>query len=68
MKWLIENWDVLVSGVGGLLALATAVTRLTPSPKDDAVVREIVSIFSLLEHADVRGPKPPTRKAKRGGE
>lgn len=65
MKWLAENWTLIVETAGAVLALATVVTKLTPSPKDDAVLREIVSIFSLLEHRDVGGIKPPTRRAKR---
>ena len=68
MEWLVENWVTVVEVVGAVLALATAVTRLTPSPKDDEVVKKIVGVFSVLEHADVGGvklPAVPTKKADR---
>ena len=68
MDWIVANWDVLVGLVGGVLALATGITKLTPSPKDDEVVKKIVGFFSILEHADVGGaklPGKPTVKADR---
>lgn len=68
MTWLIENWDVLVGLVGGVLALATGITKLTPSPKDDEVVKKIVGFFSMLEHVDVGGLKAPLKPAKKARE
>lgn len=57
--WVVENWDVIVGVGASVLGAATLITRLTPSPKDDAFVAKLVSWFSVLQHADVGGWKAP---------
>ncbi len=55
MMWVLENWDMLVGGVTAVLAAASAITRLTPTPRDDqavAAVRRFLGRLSLLEHPD----------------
>ncbi len=52
MSWLLTNWDA-VAGIAALaVALATAVSRLTPTPKDDEVLKKVVGALSILTHRD----------------
>ena len=43
MTWLTENWTDIVNAVTALVAAAAAVTALTPSPKDDNILKKILS-------------------------
>ena len=55
MSWLLEHWTHIVEAVSLFMALASAITRLTPTPKDDewfAGLRRLLSRASLLEHND----------------
>ncbi len=62
--WIVSNWSVIVGALGALLLAASAVTRLTPSPKDDAFVAKLLGWFSVLEHMDVGGAKAPLTRPK----
>lgn len=67
MTWIMENWGTLVSIVGGLIAVASMIVGLTPTPKDDAVlktVRDFLIRISILKPSDSPGTfKAPGRKA-----
>jgi len=68
MTWLLENWTAILELVGLFMVLASAVTRLTPTPTDDEwldKLRRLLGRASLLEHNDnvVRAVKPPGREA-----
>lgn len=52
MDWLTEHWDTLIAIVTAALALASLITRLTPTPKDDEFVRRLVGFLSFLRPAD----------------
>lgn len=65
MDWITENWDTLVAIVTAGLALASLITRLTPTPKDDEFVRRLVGFLSFLRPADSDEVfKAPFTKAK----
>ena len=55
MSWLVDHWGELLAGAGAILAAASFITRLTPSPKDDAAVaaiRRLVGRLSALQPRD----------------
>ncbi len=64
MDWLLGNWEIVLAAA---IAAATAITRLTPTPKDDEAlgkVKTVLSRLSLLHHKDSgRDWKPPGPKA-----
>ncbi len=45
MSWVLEHWEIVLAAV---VAAATAITRITPSPKDDEVVGKVKSALSRL--------------------
>jgi len=51
--------------VGAALAVASLVTALTPTPKDDAILHKIVDFVSFLKPFTARGTlKIPFTKTK----
>ena len=52
MDWLLDNWEMVL---GSALAAASIITRVTPTPRDDALLASLLNILgrlSLLEHGD----------------
>jgi len=48
MDWLIDNWQNLVAAVGGLVIAARIIVILTPTPKDNKVVENIVRFLKQI--------------------
>lgn len=67
IEWVLGHWEELVGAFALLVALASAITKLTPSKKDDvfvASIQELLGRLSLLNHQGVNGLKAPLAKAK----
>ena len=41
MNWIVENWELIVAAALGLHALASAITAMTPTPRDDEWVAAV---------------------------
>lgn len=57
-NWLLANWGTILEVLGALLAAASVITALTPTPTDDGVVawiRNILGRISALTHSDAPG-------------
>ncbi|WP_273860675.1 hypothetical protein [Photobacterium sp. GSS17] len=54
-EYLINNWDEVLNIVTAVIALAAAISAVTPTPKDDKVlevVRKVVDALALnVRHA-----------------
>lgn len=48
MQWLIDNWQSVALAVTAVISAASAITALTPTPKDDAVVRKLYKVIEAL--------------------
>ena len=44
MNWITENWGDILSILGAVYGLATAIAVVTPSDKDDTVLDKIGAI------------------------
>ncbi len=49
MEWINENWGSIISVTIGVLSVASVITKMTPSPKDDAVVAKLLAWVSFLQ-------------------
>jgi hypothetical protein len=49
MEWITSNWGSIISVIIGLLSVASVITKLTPSPADDAVVSKLLAWVSFLQ-------------------
>lgn len=51
MNWLLENWEHIAAGFGMLVALCTAIVKMTPTQKDDKILAWVVKwadVFSIV--------------------
>ena len=48
LAYIQAHWDDLFTVIGIAVSLATAITKLTPSTKDDAVVAKIADVIEKL--------------------
>ena len=68
MEWLTSNWQLLVSVLFALLTLASLITKFTKTPKDDEIVRKIISWLSFLQPSGLGGLKLPGTPARSEGD
>ena len=53
IMWVKTNWGAVCEIIGAVVTLATLITALTPTPKDDGVlltIKKILSMFGLLNY------------------
>lgn len=69
MSWILENWTTIAAIVAGLMSVASMIVTLTPTPKDDEVlkvVRDFLVRISFLQPSDSsKLMKMPGAKAKK---
>lgn len=64
MSWLMEHYQELLGVAFAALTVASAVTKLTPTPKDDEVVKKLLGWLSFLNPKGVAGLKLPMSAPK----
>lgn len=47
-QWLLANWDNLLLGAASIVAGASVIAKLTPTPKDDAILAKVVNVLDFL--------------------
>ena len=55
MSWVLTHWGELLAAAGALVAAASFITTLTPTPKDDAALaklRQVLARLSALQPLD----------------
>lgn len=48
ITWILDNWVGLAAAVTGLMAAASAITALTPTPRDDAALAKLYRLIELI--------------------
>ena len=43
-----ENWEGIVAIITSTIALASAIAAMTPTPKDDGIVKKLCKLVDLL--------------------
>ena len=54
MEWIQANWVNVVAIYGALVAVATAVVKLTPSTKDDEFLGKVVRFLDFFSTVSVK--------------
>jgi len=55
MSWLVTHWGEVLAAAGALVAAASFITTLTPTPKDDAallLIQQTLARLSVLQPLD----------------
>ena len=48
MDWLIANWDKVFLGITTIITGASIIAKLTPTPKDDAILAKVVKVLDFM--------------------
>ena len=48
IEYLTQHWDEILLVITSLIALASAIAAITPTPKDDAVLKAIRAVVDKL--------------------
>ena len=48
MEWILANWDSVLLIISGVISGASVIVKLTPTPKDDAILAKVVSFLEIL--------------------
>lgn len=48
IEWMKLNWETLVAGAGAVVMVSRVIVRLTPTPKDDTVLKRVVDFLKAL--------------------
>ena len=47
MSWILEHKEALIGIITGVVAVASAIAALTPTPKDDNWVKKIYKVIVI---------------------
>ena len=48
MKFIKDNWEQVGIIITSIVAIASAVSAMTPTPKDDGIVKKLYKVLDLL--------------------
>ena len=48
MEWITAHWKDILAIIGGVVAVASLIVKLTPTQKDDTVLAKIIKILAAL--------------------
>lgn len=48
MTWILTHWTEIVGVVTAVIAAASAIAALTPTPKDDAFIAKLYKVIDVL--------------------
>lgn len=68
IKWCTAHWDEVLAVIGGIVALATMIVKLTPTQKDDSVLASVIKFlaaFSIVNpDGSLVGKKADAKESK----
>lgn len=64
INWIIANWAYILSGILGVIVVASIVVKLTPTTKDDSIMGKIVGVLDRLSIAKTANDKALIEMAK----
>ena len=56
MNWLLNNWETICTLVAYTIAIASIIVKLTPTLKDDNVLKNIIKFVGKFIALDKYGP------------
>lgn len=52
MNWIMENWETLLAAYGGFVVFASAIVKVTPTQKDDAILAKLLAFLDYFSTVD----------------
>ena len=62
IEWITTHWADLLAVYGALVALCTAIVKITPTTKDDAILAKIIKIADVFSTAFTKADKEKLAK------
>lgn len=59
-----NNWDSILAIITSVIALATAIVKITPTQKDDTILQKIIDIFEKLSLVNSKKNQEVIEKSK----
>lgn len=64
IQWIIENWPYILSGLLGVIVVASIIVKLTPTTKDDSFLGKLVGFLDKISIAKTANDKAMINIAK----
>lgn len=48
MEWITEHWKDILSIIGAVVSLATLITAITPTQRDNEILAKIIKILAAI--------------------
>lgn len=48
MEWIVAHWKDVLAVIGGVVTVCSLIVKLTPTPKDDAVLAKIIKVLAAI--------------------
>lgn len=48
MEYIRQNWESIAAIISGIIATASAIAAMTPTPKDDGIIKKVYKLVDLL--------------------
>ncbi|HUU87750.1 MAG TPA: hypothetical protein VMX17_08365 [Candidatus Glassbacteria bacterium] len=48
MKWITENWAIILQVMTGTITVASIIVKATPTKEDDKWLAKIISLLSVI--------------------
>lgn len=48
MQFVSENWQEIVTAIGGIVIAARVIVKLTPTPKDDGILDKVLALLKNI--------------------
>ena len=58
------HYDEMLAIIGGIVSIATIITKITPSKRDDEILNKIVNILSKLSIVNTKQDEKILKEAK----
>lgn len=55
MEWITNHYTDILAWIGGVVSCATIIVKLTPTPKDDAILEKVIKVLSALSLCNADG-------------
>ena len=55
INWIMAHWMDIGAIAAGVVAVASLIVKLTPTPKDDAILAKVIKVMNAL----ALNPKTP---------
>lgn len=65
ISWVIEHWTEILAAFGGMVLFGSIVVGITPTTKDDSVLRKVINFIDHVSVLQTKENKEYIENAKK---